>query len=415
MRIISNFPQQKFLLLKSQKARKKIESCEMSLNFAKKYASRAIFLYHTTQNKNTSFKLFLSTQKLLCGNRNGLQLGYNAQWEKSYQTISSINLEKSNIIRSPCKELMLPDNVSLPEFVWEEGIKHHPDKLALVNGVTGKSYTYKEGNTDCKKFAISLETLGIKKGDVVALFMPNCPEYILCLLGIAGIGAIITTINPNYTPHEVSKQFEASNTKIVITIPSITNIAKEAIDKIDCNVDIIIVDEDDVTRDSSYSTYQRLIGNVSNGEVNEYQFQCDTWDEVALLPYSSGTTGLPKGVMLTTKNLVSNIYQNVYGKELDFIKHATDTFQSKIICVLPMFHIFGLFVTSMPTLRAGGQVITIPKFEPNLFAKTLKKYRPTFLHLVPPLVAFCANNETVTSNHLESVEHIMVNFYSFLS
>ena len=148
-----NFPQQKFSLLKSQKARNKIESCEMSLNFAKKYASRAIFLYSTAQNKNTSYKLFLSTQNFLCGNRNGLQLSYNFQWEKSYQTISSINLEKSNIIRSPCKELMLPDNVSLPEFVWEEGIKNHPDKLTLINGVTGRSYTYKEGSTDCKKFA----------------------------------------------------------------------------------------------------------------------------------------------------------------------------------------------------------------------------------------------------------------------
>ena len=116
--------------------------------------------------------------------------------------------------------------------------------------------------------------------------------------------------------------------------------------------------------------------------------------------------------MLTTKNLVSNIYQNVYGKELDFIKLATNAFQSKIICVLPMFHIFGLLVSSMPTLRAGGQVITIPKFEPNLFTTTLEKFKPTFLHLVPPLVAFCANNETVTSNHLESVEHIMVYFCS---
>ena len=112
------------------KKRRQSKYCEMSLNSAKIFASRAIVSCHTSRNKNTSFKLFLYTQKLLCGNRNGLQLGCNFQWEKSYQTISSINLEKCNIIRSPCKELMLPDNVSLPEFVWEEGIKHHQDKLA---------------------------------------------------------------------------------------------------------------------------------------------------------------------------------------------------------------------------------------------------------------------------------------------
>ena len=88
-------------------------------------------------------------------------------------------------------------------------------------------------------------------------------------------------------------------------------------------------------------------------------------NKTVMLPYSSGTTGLPKGVMLATKNLVSNIYQNVYGEELDFIKVATNEFQSKIICVLPMFHIFGLAVSSLPTLRAAGQVVTIPKFEPS--------------------------------------------------
>ena len=382
----------------------------MSLNFAKIFASRAIVSCHTSQNKNTSFKLFLYTQKLLCGNRNGLQLGCNFQWEKSYQTISSINLEKCNIIRSPCKELMLPDNVSLPEFVWEEGIKHHQDKLALINGVTGRSYTYKEGNEDCKKFAVALKAFCVKKGDVVALFMPNCPEYILCILGVAAIGATTTTINPNYTPHEISRQLMASDTKLVVTIPSLIDIVKEALQKITSKVHIIILDEDQVSLDKSYPTYQNLIEQVSKNETEKFQFQNDTWNEIALLPYSSGTTGLPKGVMLTTKNLVSNIYQNVYGEELDFIKRATSAFQPKLICVLPMFHIFGLPAGCMPTLRAGGQIITISKFEPNLFAATLKKYRPTFLHLVPPLVAFCANNEIVSSNHLDSVEHIMVNF-----
>ena len=73
-----------------------------------------------------------------------------------------------------------------------------------------------------------------------------------------------------------------------------------------------------------------------------------------------------------------------------------------------MFHVFGLVHTSLPTLRAGGQVITIPKFEPKLFAATLEKFRPTFLHLVPPLAALCANDDIVTTNHLSSVENIEV-------
>jgi acyl-CoA synthetase (AMP-forming)/AMP-acid ligase II len=317
-------------------------------------------------------------------------------------------LEEKNIVKSPCKELVLPFNVSLPEFVWEQGIKYHRTNVALINGVTGKSYTYEEGYRECKKFAISLNKLRIGKADVVALFMPNCPEYILCLLGTFGIGAVATTINPNYTAHEVSKQFLASNTKLVVTIPKLINIVKDAIKKIDVDIKVIVLGEEGEYDSDHYQSYNELMSNVQNSEEKEFTFEKDTWDEVALLPYSSGTTGLPKGVILTTKNLVSNVYQNVYGQELNFIKLATDTFQPKIICVLPMFHIFGLLVTSLPTLRAGGQVITIPKFESNLFANTLETFKPTFLHLVPPLVAFCASNEAVTPLHLESVEHIMV-------
>ena len=315
---------------------------------------------------------------------------------------------QENIIKSPCIELTLPQNVALPEFVWEEGIKHHPDKLALVNGTTGRSYTYREGHESSKKFAIALLELGITKGDVIALFMPNSPDFIVSFLGIAGIGAITTTINPNSTPYEVSKQFKASNTKLLVTIPSLTDIAEKAIKKTNSAIKIILLDEDDETEDKIYPTYQKLIKQVPTNVIEEFQFQSDTWNETAFLPYSSGTTGLPKGVMLTTQNLVSSIYLTVYGEKLDFIKLATDTYQSRTICVLPMFHVVGSMMTSMPTLRAGGQLITIPKFKPDLFATTLEKFRPTFLHLVPPLLDFLANDERITSQHLNSVENVTV-------
>ena len=312
------------------------------------------------------------------------------------------------VIKSPCKELVLPENVFLPEFVWEEGIKHHPEKLALVNGVTGRSYTYKEGYESCKKISIALKGLGIKKGDVVALFMPNNPECIVFFLGAAGIGAITTPINPNSTQYEVSRQFEASNTKLVITVPSFTDTIEKAITKINSAVKIIVVDEGNEKHGTIYPTYPNLIEQIPKNEAEKFLFQGDAWNETAYLPYSSGTTGLPKGVMLTTRNLVSSIYLTVYGEELEFIKFATDKFQSKTICVLPMYHVMGAMMTSMPTLRAGGQVITIPRFEPGLFSTALKNFKPTFLHLTPPLLAFLANDERVTPEHLDLVDNITV-------
>ena len=80
-----------------------------------------------------------------------------------------------------------------------------------------------------------------------------------------------------------------------------------------------------------------------------------------------------------------------------------------------MFHVVGSIMTSMPTLRAGGQVITIPKFKPDLYATTLEKFKPTFLHLVPPLLTFLATDERITSKHLDSVENVTVNFQCICS
>ena len=114
------------------------------------------------------------------------------------------------------------------------------------------------------------------------------------------------------------------------------------------------------------------------------------------------------GVMLTSENLISNIYQNVYCKGLDFIDFPTARTQPRTICVLPMFHAFGLIVTSLMTIHAGGQIITISKFDPKLFVKSIKKHQPTFLHLAPPLVSFLANNSEVTEDDFKYLKHVQV-------
>lgn len=375
----------------------------MSLSSLKTGLSKSISLYRNRQNKLISIKLLNKTQKLfLCESTSQY---HNFQWLMSYRTTtSSIKSEESNIVKSPCEKVVIPSNVSLPEFVWEQGVKHHANKPALTDGISGKSYTYEEACDESKKFGIALDHLNFEKGDVVAFFMPNCPEYITCLLGSIGMGAIVTTINPNYTANEVYKQLEVSNSKLILTIPTLLPIVKEAVTKAKIDIEIIVFG----SNDHSYISYENLLSQIENDKVKDYTFRSNTWNDVALLPHSSGTTGLPKGVMLTTRNLVSNICQNVYAKELNFIKVTTDSFQPKIIGVLPMFHIFGLMDTCLSTLRAGAHVMTIPKFEPQAFISTLDIFKPTFLHLVPPLVAFCANNEDVKPHHLESVENILV-------
>ena len=112
--------------------------------------------------------------------------------------------------------------------------------------------------------------------------------------------------------------------------------------------------------------------------------------------------------MLTSENLISNICQNVYAKGLDFIDFPTSKTQPRTVCVLPMFHIFGLMVTSLMTLHVGGKIVTISKFEPQTFVNSIMKHQPTFLHLAPPLVSFLANNDDVTEDHFRSLKHVQV-------
>ena len=112
--------------------------------------------------------------------------------------------------------------------------------------------------------------------------------------------------------------------------------------------------------------------------------------------------------MLTSENLISNICQNVYAKGLDFIDFPTAKTQPRTVCVLPMFHVFGLLVTSLMTIHVGGKVVTISKFDPKVFRKSIQKHKPTFLHLAPPLVSFLANSQDVTEDHFKCLKHVQV-------
>ena len=123
---------------------------------------------------------------------------------------------------------------------------------------------------------------------------------------------------------------------------------------------------------------------------------------MSLLP---GPKGPPKGVMLTHTNLVSNIVQSVQLRKTEFFK---PNFQPSSICILPMFHMFGLAVTSLLTLHVGGRITTLPKFDPQIFLKTLERTKPSFLHFTPPLLQFCAYNPKVIPEHLDSLKYVVI-------
>ncbi len=129
----------------------------------------------------------------------------------------------------------------------------------------------------------------------------------------------------------------------------------------------------------------------------------DVDNDLACLPYSSGTTGLPKGVMLTHFNLVANMCQEVRGPPEISICVENPEEQPVTLCVLPLYHIYALNVTMGSTLFCGGKLVMLPEFKPKTFVEALDKYRPTFLHLAPPLLAFCADYDGVTPDMFSRV------------
>lgn len=145
---------------------------------------------------------------------------------------------------------------------------------------------------------------------------------------------------------------------------------------------------------SLVSANQMIDTDQDPNSVERVKFNLD--DDVCVLPFSSGTTGIPKGVMLTHHNIVGNVCQGTHGpNEIAILPEATDDFQPTTVSVLPLYHAFAMNITMTPTLYRGGKLVMMPSFKPDTFARALAKYKPTFLHLAPPLVSFLASSPLV--------------------
>jgi len=299
----------------------------------------------------------------------------------------------SNILTCDIGDVPIPSG-HLCDFIWSRE-EQYGSNTALVDGVTRQSLTLSETHSLSRCFGSSMVRLGSQKGDVLALVLPNCPEFPIVFTGAAGVGVTITTINPTYTAGEIGGQLKNSGAKYLVTIPALLPKMLEAVDG--KGISIIVTGDQESNLHLSLNKMLK-----DSGDLYPTILECNQAEDVVVLPYSSGTTGVPKGVMLTHKNLVSNMAQ-LDAPGLDFMDREGTT-----LCVLPYFHIFGLNVTMTNMLFNGGNMITLPSFDPALFLKLLVEERPTFLHLAPPLVGFLANHPMVTPDHLTSVHTVLV-------
>ena len=200
------------------------------------------------------------------------------------------------IHKSPLPDVEIP-NIPITEFILREADRV-PDREALIDGPTGRTYTYSQLKGMIHAFAGGLAARGLGKGDTIALMAPNIPEFAVVFHGAAVAGIAVSTINPTYTADEVRFQLNDSQAKLLVTVGLFADTAKTAIEGTDVSEIAIIGDPVDGT-----IAVTELFGAPIP------QVDIDPATQVVVLPYSSGTTGLPKGVMLTHRNLIANLMQ----------------------------------------------------------------------------------------------------------
>jgi acyl-CoA synthetase (AMP-forming)/AMP-acid ligase II len=294
------------------------------------------------------------------------------------------------MIHSPFPDVEIPD-MPFTDFVLARA-GERGDKAAFIDGPSGRTITYAQLVESVRGLAAGLAERGFGKGDVFAHLAPNLPESAVAFHGVAMAGGVNTTANPLLTVEELSSQLVDSGARLLVTVPALVEKATAAAEQ--SGVEEIFV----YGEAPGASPFASLI--KPGGEPPRVAI--DPANDVIALPYSSGTTGLPKGVMLTHRNLVANICQCTHPGANT--KTEDEYARERAIAVLPFFHIYGLVVLMNIPLFRGATVVTMPRFDLAEFLRTLQDYRITRAWVVPPIVLALAKHPLVDQYDLSSLE-----------
>lgn len=257
------------------------------------------------------------------------------------------------------------------------------DTPALIDAATGITLTYAELDATHRRTAAALAEAGVRKGDVLALHSPNTIAYPVVFYAASRAGASVTTVHPLATAEEFAKQLADSSARWIVTISPLLEIARRAAELVGGIEEIFVCD-----RPEDLS---------SDGPVPDVLI--DPANDIAALPYSSGTTGTPKGVMLTHTSIATNLEQ--------MRPLAPMNPGDRILAVLPFFHIYGLTALMNAPLRCGATVVVLPRFDLEQFLATIERHRITGLYVAPPIVLALAKHPAVTQYDLSSLDYIV--------
>jgi acyl-CoA synthetase (AMP-forming)/AMP-acid ligase II len=293
------------------------------------------------------------------------------------------------IIHSPYDDVEL-EQIPLHAFVLD-GAAGHGDRPALVDGSTGQMLTYAELADSVRRAAAGLMAHGVSKGDVLALCSPNCPEFAVAYYGALAAGALITTVNPLAPTGDLARQLEHSGARwLITTSPLADGSAGEAASAVGVRETFAFGPAEGAGRATPFAAL------TSSGHPDHLP-GVDP-DDNAVLLYSSGTTGLPKGVLLSHRNLVASLCQSR-------VVHRVGP-DDVLLTVLPLYHIFALQVTLSLGLAAGATIVTMPRFELEGFCRLAQEHGVTRVEVVPPIVLALARHSAVPRYDLSSLRVI---------
>ncbi|MDX3351322.1 MULTISPECIES: 4-coumarate--CoA ligase family protein [Streptomyces] len=261
---------------------------------------------------------------------------------------------------------------------------------ALIDGTDGTTLTYEQVDRFHRRVATALAETGVRKGDVLALHSPNTVAFPLAFYAATRAGASVTTVHPLATAEEFAKQLKDSAARWIVTVSPLLSTARRAAELAGGVQEILVCDG---------APGHRSLVDMLASTAPEPSVAIDPAEDVAALPYSSGTTGTPKGVMLTHRQIATNLAQ----LEPSMPSAPGD----RVLAVLPFFHIYGLTALMNAPLRLGATVVVLPRFDLEQFLAAIQNHRITSLYVAPPIVLALAKHPLVADYDLSSLRYIV--------
>lgn len=290
----------------------------------------------------------------------------------------------------------------------------YPQQIAL--DFLGKKMTYASLLQSVYRFANALQRLGVRKGDRIAIMLPNCPQGVIAYYGTLLVGGIAVMTNPLYVPREIEHQLTDSGANIIVTMDALVERVHKAMERKPLQYTIVTSMKDYLPfpKNVLYPIKAKKDGMAANVEYNEHilsfvsllknsvetpvEVPVDPEHDLALIQYTGGTTGFAKGVMLTHMNLVSNTIQ------AQLWSYRTQMAQEKYLAALPFFHVFGLTVLLNQAMYIAGTLILIPRFQIDDVLKTIHKKKPTIFPGAPTMYIAVIHHPEVGRFDLSSIQ-----------